>query len=103
MRQESLELGRSRPCSVPGTDKGPEPLCAAYSKRCLPMIELYLKQRKFAIRNIYNLSRIKTISEKTLRQHDPELASFFNINTPDDLKVADERAAEGRNAGDGHR
>lgn len=78
---------------VPETEKGLEPLCAVYSKRCLPMIELALARKNFAIRNIYNMSRVKTISEKALRRLDPELASFFNVNTPEDLKIAEAMAA----------
>jgi len=36
--------------------------------------------------------RIKTISEKILRSKDPELISFFNINTPEGLTRAEEIA-----------
>jgi molybdopterin-guanine dinucleotide biosynthesis protein A len=36
--------------------------------------------------------RIKTISEKILRTKDPELISFFNINSPEDLERAGEIA-----------
>jgi molybdopterin-guanine dinucleotide biosynthesis protein A len=39
---------------------------------------------------VFRKSRIKTISEKVLRKKDPDLLSFFNINTSDDLKRAEE-------------
>ena len=38
----------------------------------------------------FRRSRIKTIPENVLRAKDPDLLSFFNINTPEDLMRADE-------------
>jgi molybdopterin-guanine dinucleotide biosynthesis protein A len=75
---------------IPETSAGLEPLCAAYSKRCLEPAKLHLEQEKLKVIKAFRKSRIKTISEKVLRKKDPDLLSFFNINTSDDLK----RAAE---------
>lgn len=75
---------------IPETSAGREPLCAAYSKRCLNPAERHIKQKKLKIQLAFRKCRIKTISEKILRAKDPELISFFNINSPEDL----ERAAE---------
>jgi molybdopterin-guanine dinucleotide biosynthesis protein A len=75
---------------MPETSAGFEPLCAVYSKRCLEAAQNHLEQEKLKITKTFRKSRIKTISEKVLRQIDPELQSFFNINTPDDLKRAEE-------------
>jgi molybdopterin-guanine dinucleotide biosynthesis protein A len=75
---------------IPETSAGFEPLCAAYSKRCLEAAQNHLEQKKLKITKTFRKSRIKTISEKALRKIDPELQSFFNINTPGDLKRAEE-------------
>jgi molybdopterin-guanine dinucleotide biosynthesis protein A len=75
---------------LPETSAGREPLCAVYSKRCLKTAEQHLKQKKLKILMAFRRSRIKTIPEKVLRAKDPDLLSFFNINTPDDLMRADE-------------
>jgi molybdopterin-guanine dinucleotide biosynthesis protein A len=75
---------------MPETSAGLEPLCAAYSKRCLQPAQLHLEQEKLKIVKAFRKSRIKTISEKVLRKKDPDLLSFFNINSPDDLKRAEE-------------
>ena len=75
---------------MPETAAGFEPLCAAYSKRCLEAAQNHLEREKLKITRTFRKSRIKTISEKALRKIDPELVSFFNINTPDDLKRAEE-------------
>ena len=79
---------------MPETSAGFEPLCAAYSKRCLEAAQNHLERKKLKITKTFRKSRIKTISEKALRKIDPELLSFFNINTPEDLKRA-EKMAEG--------
>jgi molybdopterin-guanine dinucleotide biosynthesis protein A len=75
---------------MPATSAGLEPLCAAYSKRCLQPAQHHLEQEKLKIIKTFRKSRTKTISEKVLRKIDPDLKSFFNINTPEDLKRAEE-------------
>ena len=75
---------------MPETAAGFEPLCAIYSKRCLKQDEQHLKENKFKIQWAFRGHRIKYIPENVLRQKDPELISFFNINTPEDLAQAEE-------------
>jgi molybdopterin-guanine dinucleotide biosynthesis protein A len=75
---------------MPETSAGFEPLCAAYSKRCLQPAQQHLEQEKLKVVKAFRKSRIKTISEKVLRKKDPDLLAFFNINAPDDLKRAEE-------------
>jgi molybdenum cofactor guanylyltransferase len=73
---------------IPETSNGLEPLCAIYSRQCFQSIENHLLKKDFKIRNFFKKIRIKTVPESQLRQHDPDLLSFFNINTPEDLKTA---------------
>ncbi len=75
---------------VPETASGLEPLCAAYSKRCFNSAQQHLEQDKLKIIKAFRKYRIKTISEKVLREKDPDLQSFFNINAPADLQRAEE-------------
>ena len=75
---------------IPETSAGLEPLCAAYSRRCLEAAQHHLEQEKLKVIKAFRKSRIKTVSEKVLRKQDPDLLSFFNINTSDDLKRAEE-------------
>ncbi len=74
---------------IPETHKGFEPLCAAYSKQCLKPIEHCLENKKLKIMRCLRKVRTRIISEKKIVAHDPELLSFFNINTPDDLVIAE--------------
>lgn len=73
---------------IPETSKGFEPLCSIYSKRCLQPIEAQIEKNSFKIQKIFQKVRVKKISENILRTVDPDLLSFSNINTPDDLDRA---------------
>jgi molybdopterin-guanine dinucleotide biosynthesis protein A len=84
---------------LPQTAAGFEPLCAVYSKRCLKPAEDHLKAKKLKIQWALRSSRTKTIPEKELRMVDPELRSFFNINTPQDLARAQEMVSKGKAPG----
>ena len=74
-------------CDVifPSTRDGLEPLFAVYAAKSLPRIEDRLQKKHFKIQRVFRKDRIKTIPENTLRRIDPDLHSFFNINTPEDL------------------
>ena len=74
---------------MPVTEQGNQPLCAIYSKRCIAPIEDQLNKGDLKILNFFSKIKVKEISEERLRQADPELISFFNINRPEDLTTAE--------------
>jgi molybdenum cofactor guanylyltransferase len=74
---------------IPETGQGLEPLCAIYSKACLKPIERQLFANRLKIQTFFQKVRVRKISETSLRGSDPDLLSFFNVNTPDDLKKAE--------------
>lgn len=80
---------------IPQTSAGLEPLCAAYSKRCLKVAEAHLRAKKLKIQLALQNGRIRKIPEARLREKDPELVSFFNVNTPEDLVRAEQMLAAG--------
>lgn len=82
---------------IPRTDVGIEPLCAVYSRRCLQTVQGALEQNNLKIRNVFNKLKVKEVPETVLRKIDPGLASFFNINTPDDLEQANRMIDENGN------
>ncbi|MFW5635365.1 MAG: molybdenum cofactor guanylyltransferase [Thermodesulfobacteriota bacterium] len=73
---------------IPETETGIEPLCAVYSKNCLIPAERNLRRENFQIRRMFKKLRVRTVSPKVLTSRDPQLISFFNINTPEDLDKA---------------
>lgn len=79
---------------VPRTALGFEPLCAAYSRRCLKPVQAQLDKKELQIQRLFKTMRTHKIPEATLRNIDPELISFFNVNTPEDLEQARQMAGE---------
>jgi molybdopterin-guanine dinucleotide biosynthesis protein A len=73
---------------VPSSGSHFQPLCAVYSKRCIPFIEDRLGRGDVKTDSIYESLRVKKIPYQRLRAVDPKLDSFFNVNTPDDLQTA---------------
>ncbi len=73
---------------IPETSEGLEPLCAVYSNQCLKHIEKHLLTKNFQIKQWFKKVRVKTVEETVLRDKDPELWSFININTTSDLAIA---------------
>jgi molybdenum cofactor guanylyltransferase len=84
-------LGEIKPASeviIPETSAGLEPLCAVYSKKRLPRIENLLSRDIFKIQMLFKDARMVKMPETRLRESDPDLMSFININTPRDLEKA---------------
>jgi formate dehydrogenase accessory protein FdhD len=79
---------------VPLTDKGVEPLLALYHRDCLPAARRVLETGRRRIVAFFSDVTVVEIPVEALRDIDPELASLFNINTPEDLAEAREVAAE---------
>ena len=69
-------------------NKGYETLHAIYSKTCMEYIEKQLKQNNLKIIDFFPQVKIKEITEDIIKQFDPRLLSFFNINSDADYQQA---------------
>ncbi len=76
------------PCPGISPPDGWEPLHALYSRRCLKVVEKQLKKRDFKVMHLFSEIKVRKIGLKEVRRFDPELLSFFNINTPQDWEKA---------------
>lgn len=65
-----------------------EPLCAVYSKSCLPHIEEQMGREDYKIINFFPHVRVKPVPVSELRQADPKFLSFRNVNTPEELHLS---------------
>ncbi|MEW5908928.1 MAG: NTP transferase domain-containing protein, partial [Thermodesulfobacteriota bacterium] len=74
---------------IPQTHLGMEPLNAVYSKASLPAVEQAVLSEKHKTLRVFRKRHVKYIPEKRLLEIDPDLVSFFNINTPEDLIKAE--------------
>jgi len=62
-----------------------EPLCAVYSRRCLPFIDEQLSREEFKIIRFFEKVRVRPLPPERLLECDPALVSFKNANSPEDL------------------
>jgi molybdopterin-guanine dinucleotide biosynthesis protein A len=79
---------------VPRMNSYIEPLFAFFNRRCLDSILSVLERGQRRIRSFLDLIRVRYVEEIELRRFDPELISFYNINTLEDLQAARVRVAK---------
>jgi molybdopterin-guanine dinucleotide biosynthesis protein A len=91
-----LSLREGHDAVVPVVEERPEPLHALYSTRCLPFMERRLQADDLKIARFFDEVHVCYVPEAELRRLDPELQSFFNINTQEDVDRAVALAAQGR-------
>ena len=60
-------------------------LHAVYSKNCLRAIKTLLSSERASLKNLLNEVKTRLVPESELKIRDPELRSFYNINTAIDL------------------
>ncbi len=75
---------------VPAIGDRFEPLCAVYSKRCIPFIEAQLNREDFKIIHFYRHIRLKALPGSQLREVDAALVSFLNVNNPEAYRFCQE-------------
>lgn len=67
---------------------GIEPLPGLYRRTCLPAVEETLASGKRSLLDLFSLIRLREVPADMLRQWDPDLLSYVNVNTPADLARA---------------
>ena len=78
---------------VPVGDKGPEPLLALYSTSVLPAARKVLETGRRRLVALFSEVDVVEVPLGSLRDVDPDLASFVNVNTPEELAEVREGAA----------
>ena len=74
---------------IPRTEKGYEPFYAFYKRNtCLPLVTDAIESGKRRLISWFENAMVHPIYEDQLREFDPNLNSFVNINTPEDLENA---------------
>jgi molybdopterin-guanine dinucleotide biosynthesis protein A len=88
------ELGDAADVAVPesGSRRGVEPLCAFYAPSCLPAIDRSLAEDDLRVVGFHWSVRVARLAASEVATFgDPEML-FMNVNTPDDLGVAEAHA-----------
>jgi molybdopterin-guanine dinucleotide biosynthesis protein A len=74
---------------IPQTRSGLEPFHAVYRRdTCLEPLKTSLDSGKWRVDSWFPEVKVYAVSQDTLIKYDPQLLSFFNINTPQDLEYA---------------
>ena len=61
-------------------------LLALYPRSVLPFVKEQLLQGRRDLRCLLHVAHVQFVEETQLRQIDPQLRSFMNINTPEELR-----------------
>jgi molybdopterin-guanine dinucleotide biosynthesis protein A len=72
---------------VPVLDR-PQPLHAIYARTSLPLIDHALRDGRYKVTGWFPQANIRALDRETIRSHDPDLRSCFNMNTPEDVAFA---------------
>lgn len=89
--QRLIELADDFDALVPRIAGRPQPLLAVYRKACLPALRAALEERDLKVERFLERVRVRYVTEEQLREADPDLVSFFNVNRPEDLERMKER------------
>jgi molybdopterin-guanine dinucleotide biosynthesis protein len=79
---------------IPQTSAGVEPFHAIYKRSaCLKPLKDALDAGKWRADAWFDQVRVSILSEDQIKTYDPELLSFWNVNTPEDYQIALDLAA----------
>jgi len=70
---------------IPKTRDGLQPLHAIYSQKCLRFMEDLIRKDNLKIIDFFHRVKKREVITEEILPLDPRLASFLNINTPEDL------------------
>ena len=76
--------------TVPRTGKGLQPLCAVYRREFANVADLALRAGKYKIDAVFGGLSIRIIEEAELEKAGFSERNFFNLNTPEDQRAAEE-------------
>jgi molybdopterin-guanine dinucleotide biosynthesis protein A len=65
-----------------------DPLHAVYHKNCLPEIERVIRAGKHRVISFFDSVRVRKVTAQEIEHLDPALASFMNINSPEEWQAA---------------
>ncbi len=92
-----IELSPDFDAVVPRLEEGKvEPLCSIYSRSCLGIMKTEIEHNHLQISHLLSMLRVRYIERAECQKFDPQLLTFFNMNSQSDLDKAITLAMEGR-------
>ena len=94
--------GEGADAAVPesGSRRGLEPLCAYYSAACVPAIERRLDEDDRRVVGFFEDVRVVRVEAGIVARFGDPSIIFMNVNTPDELGLAEEYASAPDGRGD---
>jgi molybdopterin-guanine dinucleotide biosynthesis protein A len=78
---------------IPRTETGLEPLHAVYRRdTCLPLVEAAVKAGQRRAISWQDKAEIRILTPDEVRKYDPRGMTFWNVNTPEEFRQAEEIA-----------
>jgi len=96
-------LGRGADVAVPesASTRGVEPLCAYYDPACLGAIDRHLDAGDRRVVGFFDEVRVARLPDDQVRRFGDPALMFLNVNTPDELVLAERHAARIDDAANG--
>jgi molybdopterin-guanine dinucleotide biosynthesis protein A len=80
---------------IPSTEVGLEPLHAVYRRdTCLPMVEAAVKAGQRRAISWHDKAEVRILTPAEVRKYDPQGVTFWNVNTLEEFRQAEEVARE---------
>ena len=80
-----IDLSPGYDIVIPKTQDGLQPLHAIYSQKCLPFMEELIQQDNLKIIDFFHRVKKREVPTEEILPLDPNLTSFLNVNTPEEL------------------
>ncbi|HEY6406229.1 MAG TPA: hypothetical protein VIY29_02055, partial [Ktedonobacteraceae bacterium] len=71
---------------IPLVEQKPQVLLAVYPRAALQYIQTCLQEGRRDPRSLLAVCSVRYLEEKQLREVDPQLRSFANVNTPEEFQ-----------------
>jgi len=88
-----MDAGREADIAIPRTLDGYHPLCASYAPSCAGPLLRRIEQGSLKAAGILADVRVREIGPAEIAPFDQDGLLLFNLNTPDDLALAERAAA----------
>ena len=85
---ELCDMVAGHDAAIPVVQGRVQVLHAAYRKSCVPALDSMIGRGARKLQDLAPMLDARMVAEGELRAHDPELLSFFNVNTPEDYARA---------------
>lgn len=89
-----LSLATEFDAVVPRLGGEAEPFRSVYSKACAPFIRAALDAGKMRVISFFESVRVRWVDDGEIDPYDPLRRTFFNVNTPEELAMAEKLLRE---------